>query len=137
MTYMRLTSAIALITALALVVAACVGERNAVTGTITFDGDLAIPAGAVLTVELRDVSLQDASSTLIASQTIEDPERFPIDFAVPYEPDDIDSRATYGLQVRITVQDRLMYVNDTAFDVLTRGNPGRGVDTWVVDVGGE
>ena len=71
-----------------------------------------------------------------ASQTIEGPERFPIDFAVPYELDDIDPRATYGLQVRITVQDRLIYINDTAFDVLTRGNPGRGVDMWVIAVAG-
>ena len=132
----RLASAIVLIAALTLVIAGCLGERNAVTGTITFDGDPTIPAGAVLAVELRDVSLQDASSTLIASQTIEDPERFPIDFSVSYEPDDIDPQATYGLQVRITVQDRLVYINDTSFDVLTRGNPGRGVDMWVVAVGG-
>ena len=136
MIYKRLASAIVLIAALALVMAACFGGRNAVTGTITFDGDPTIPAGVVLAVELRDVSLQDASSTLIASQTIEDPERFPIDFSVSYEPDDIDPQATYGLQVRITVQDRLVYINDTSFDVLTRGNPGRGVDMWVVAVGG-
>ena len=136
MIYKRLASAIVLIAALTLVIAGCLGERNAVTGTITFDGDPTIPAGAVLAVELRDVSLQDASSTLIASQTIEDPERFPIDFSVSYEPDDIDPQATYGLQVRITVQDRLVYINDTSFDVLTRGNPGRGVDMWVVAVGG-
>ena len=134
---MRLASTIILISALTLVVAACSGERNAVTGTITFDGDPAIPAGAVLSVEVRDVSLQDVSSTLIASQTIEDPERFPIDFAVPYEPDDIDPRATYGLQARITIQDRLIYINDTTFEVLTRGNPSRGVDMWVIAVGGE
>ena len=133
---MRRLSTIILISALTLVVAACGGERNAVTGTITFDGDPAIPAGAVLSVEVRDVSLQDVSSTLIASQTIEDPERFPIDFAVPYEPDDIDPRAIYGLQAKIALQDRLIYINDTAFEVLTRGNPSRGVDMWGIAVGG-
>ena len=132
---MRLISAAILIAALALAVGAC-GERNTVTGTITFDGDSAIPAGAVLTIELRDVSLQDAASKLIASQTFESPERFPIDFAVPYEPDDIDPRATYGLQIRVTLNDRLIFINDTAFDVLTRGNPTHGVDVWVIAVGG-
>ena len=129
-------STIALIAALALVMAACGGVRDAVTGTITFDGDDAIPAGAVVTVELRDVSLQDAASTLIASQTVADPEHFPIDFAVPYEPGDIDPRATYGLQVRITLGDRLIYINDTAFDVLTGGSPSSGVDMWVIAVDG-
>ena len=98
---MRIISAVLLVAALALAVGACGEGRNAVTGTIRFDGDSAIPdlgrdlehAGAVLTVALRDVSYQDAPSELIASQTIEDPERFPIDFAVPYKPDEIDPRA--------------------------------------------
>ena len=89
-----------------------------------------------MTVQLRDVSLQDAAAPLVASQTIEDPGRFPVDFAVPYEPGDIDQRATYGLQVRVTLHDRLIFINDTAFDVLTRGNPSRGIDMWVIAVGG-
>ncbi len=132
---MRIVSAIILTAALALTLAAC-GDRNAVTGTITFEGDQAIPEGAVMEVQLRDVSYQDAAAPLIASQTIEDPGRFPVDFAVPYEPGDIDPRAVYGLQVRVTLNDRLIYINDTAFDVLTRGNPGRGVDMWVIAVDG-
>ncbi len=132
---MRIISATILIAALAFTIAAC-GDRNAVTGTVTFDGDQTIPEGAVLEVQLRDVSLQDAAAPLIASQTIEDPGRFPVDFAVPYEPGDIDQRATYGLQVRVTLHDRLIFINDTAFDVLTRGNPSRGIDMWVIAVGG-
>ena len=133
---MRAVSAVVIVAALTLVVAACFWERNTVTGTITFDGDSAIPAGAVVTVQVRDVSYQDAASTLIASQTIESPVSFPVDFAVPYEPGDIDPRATYGLQVRITLDGRLIFINDTAFDVITDGNPRRGVDMWVVAVGG-
>ena len=133
---MRIVSAVFVVAALALAVGACGVGRNAVTGTITFDGDPAIPSGAVLTVELRDVSYQDAASELISSQTIEGPERFPVDFVVPYEPDDIDPRATYGLQISVTRNDRLIYINDTAFDVLTRGNPTHGVNVWVIAVGG-
>ncbi len=133
---MRLLSALILVAALALVFGACGEGRDAVTGTITFDGDPAIPPDAVLTVEIRDVSYQDAPSELISSQTIESPERFPIDFAVPYKPDEIDPRATYGLQVRITRNEHLIYINDTAFDVLTRGNPSHGVHVWVIAVGG-
>ena len=137
MVYMRVAATIVVVMAFVLALGVCTGDRNTVTGTITFDGDQAIPAGAVLTVQLRDVSYQDASSILIASQTIEDPERFPIEFSVPYDPDEIDSRAIYGLQVRIDSADgRLIYINDTAFDVLTRGNPSRRVDMWVIAVGG-
>ena len=132
---MRIALPIILIAAIALAVGFCVQRHNTVTGTITFDGDPTIPAGAVLTVELRDVSYQDAPSPLIASQVFQNPERFPIDFAVRYEPNDIDSRAIYGLIVRVTVNDRLIYINDTAFDVLTRGNPTHGLNVWVIAVG--
>lgn len=133
---MQVVLAVILLVALALAPAACGEDSHAVTGTITFDGNQSIPDGAVLEVQLRDVSYQDAPAPLIASQTIDDPGSFPIDFAVPYEPDDIDDRATYGLQTRITLNDRLIYINDTAFEVLTRGNPTRGIDMWVIAVGG-
>lgn len=132
---MRIALALILIAAIALAVGFCVQRHNTVTGTITFNGDPTIPAGAVLTVELRDVSYLDAASKLIASQTIPNPERFPIDFAVRYQPDDIDPRATYGLSVRVTLNNRLIYINDTAFDVLTRGNPTHGLNVWVIAVG--
>ncbi len=132
---MRIVLPIILIAVIALAVGFCVQRHNTVTGTITFQGDPTIPAGAVLTVELRDVSYQDAASTLIASQTIPNPQRFPIDFAVRYQPNDIDPRATYGLSIRVTLNNRLIYINDTAFDVLTRGNPTHGLNVWVIAVG--
>ena len=133
---MRSAVAIVLAATVMLAAVSCGLFGNTVSGTITYEGDQAIPDGAVVTVQVRDVSYQDAASTLIASQTIENPGRFPIDFSVPYDPGDIDSRAIYGLQVRITLDGSLIYINDTAFDVLTRGNPKRGVDMWVVSVGG-
>ena len=133
---MHFLFAIILLVALALTPVLCGDDRSVVTGTITFDGNPAIPEGAVLEVQLRDVSYQDAAAPLIASQTIEDPGRFPVYFVVPYDPGDIDLRATYGLQVRVTLHDRLIFINDTAFDVLTRGNPSRGIDMWVIAGGG-
>ena len=131
----RVVFTVILIVSAPLAVVAC-GENNTVSGTITFDGEPAIPEGAVLEVELRDVSYQDAAAPLIANQTIASPERFPVDFAIPYDPDDIDPRAVYGLQVSITLNGRLIYANDTAFDVLTRGNPRHGLGLWVIAVGG-
>ena len=85
----RVVFTVILIVSAPLAVVAC-GENNTVSGTITFDGEPAIPEGAVLEVELRDVSYQDAAAPLIANQTIASPERFPVDFAIPYDPDDID-----------------------------------------------
>ena len=104
------------------------------TGEITFAGDAAIPPGAVAEAQLRDVSLQDVASVLIASQTVDGPERFPVPFAIRYDPARIDERRAYGMQVSITVGGELAYLNDTAFDVLTGGYPSRDVAVEVVDV---
>lgn len=104
------------------------------TGEVTFAGDAAIPPGAVVDARLYDVSLQDVASVLIASQTIPSPERFPVPFTIRYDPARIDERRTYGMQVSIKVAGELVYVNDTAFHVLTGGNPSMDVEVEVVEV---
>ena len=97
-----------------------------VRGTVTYREGIDLTPGARLEVELRDTSLQDAAAPLIARQTIEDPGQAPIAFEVEYNRDDIDDRNTYSVQVRIIEEDgRLAFINDTAYDVITRGNPDR------------
>ena len=97
-----------------------------VKGTVTYRERLALTPGATLVVELRDVSLADAASTLIARQTIPDPGQVPIRFEVEYNRDDIDSRNRYSVSAKIVESDgRLAFTNDTAYEVITRGNPSR------------
>ena len=100
-------------------------ESNAsVTGTVTYRERLALTPDATLIVELRDVSYADAPAPLIARQTISGPGQVPIKFDVRYNRGDINSRNTYGLSARIIESDgRLAFTNDTAYDVITRGNP--------------
>ncbi len=97
-----------------------------VKGTVTYRERLALTPGATLVVELRDVSLADAASTLIARQTIPDPGQVPIRFEVEYNRDDIDSRNRYSVSAKIVESDgRLAFTNDMAYEVITRGNPSR------------
>lgn len=103
-------------------------------GEIAFAGDSAIPPGAVIEAELRDVSLQDVASVLIASQTIEGAERFPVPFAIRYDPAEIDERRDYSVQVSIRVGGELVYFNDTAFGALTRGYPSDNLAVEVVRI---
>jgi putative lipoprotein len=100
-------------------------EGNAaVTGTVTYRERLALTPGATLVVELRDVSYLDAAAPLIARQTIPNPGQVPIPFRVEYNRDDVDERNVYAVQARIIESDdRLAFTNDTAYDVITRGNP--------------
>ena len=105
---------------------------GAVSGTVTYRELIALTAGARLVVELRDVSLQDAAAPLIARQTIENPGQVPIEFKVEYSRADINSRNTYAIQASIIEADgRLAFTNDTAYDVITRGNPSK-VDMLLV-----
>ncbi len=103
-----------------------------VSGTVTYGERLALSPGAKLVVELRDVSYADAASTLIARQTISDPGQVPVKFKVEYNRDDVDSRNTYAVSAKIIESDgRLAFTNDTAYDVITRGNPDK-VDMLLV-----
>ena len=108
-------------------------EPNAsVSGTVSYRERLALTPGAKLVVELRDVSYQDAAAPLIARQTISDPGQVPIKFKVEYNRDDIRSRNVYAVSAKIIEGDgRLAFTNDTAYDVITRGNPSK-VDMLLV-----
>ena len=105
-----------------------------VSGTVTYRERLALTPGAKLEVQLRDTSLQDAAAPLIAQQVIENPGQVPIEFEIEYNRDDIESRNTYSVQARIVESDgRLAFINDTAYDVITGGNP-RQVEMLLVMV---
>ena len=108
-------------------------EPNAhVNGTVTYRERLALTPNATLVVELRDVSYADAPAPLIARQTISGPGQVPISFKVGYNREDIDSRSTYSISAEIVESDdRLAFTNDTAYEVITRGNPDK-VDMLLV-----
>ena len=77
-------------------------------------------------MQVRDTSYADAVAELVAEQVITDPGQVPISFEVDYDPGDIDSGNTYSVSARIEEADgRLAFINDTAYDVITRGNPKR------------
>ena len=100
--------------------------NSSVRGVVDYRERLALTPDATLVVELRDVSYADAPAPLIARQTISGPGQVPIEFKVEYNREDIDSRNTYSITARIVESDgRLAFTNDTAYEVITRGNPDR------------
>ena len=102
-------------------------EPNAsVSGTVTYRERISLSPGAKLVVEIRDVSYQDAAAPLIARQTISAPGQVPIEYRVGYNRDDVDSRSIYSVSAKIVESDgRLAFINDTAHEVITRGNPNK------------
>ena len=107
---------------------------RSVTGTVTYRERIALSPGATLTLKLRDVSYQDAAAPLIAEQVIHNPGQVPIEFEIEYHPEDINPRNTYSVQATITESDgRMAFTNDTAYEVITRGN-ARKADMLLVIV---
>ena len=93
-----------------------------VTGTVSYRERIALPPDAVVLVQLRDVSLMDVAAKLISEQTIRPEHSVPIPFSLPYAAKDIDERMTYSVFATIRSGDRLLFVSDRSYQVLTRGN---------------
>ena len=110
-------------------------QTNAsVTGSVTYRERIALTPDATVHVQLRDTSYQDAPSMLIAEQVIHNPGQVPINFKIDYNREDLEPRNTYSISARITGPDgRLLFINDTAYDVITGGNPSN-VDILLVMV---
>jgi putative lipoprotein len=101
-------------------------NRPAVTGTVSYREPVALPQDAVIEVSLLDVSLMDVAAKLISKQTITPEQSVPIPFKLHYDPQDIDQRMTYAVQARILDgDDKLLFVTDISYQVLTRGQPDR------------
>ena len=92
-------------------------EEITISGEVSYRERIALPPNAVLTVRLSDVSLADAPETVVAEQKIEPAGQVPIKFELKINPAVIQSNVNYALQARITVDDRLMFINDERYSV--------------------
>jgi len=99
------------------------GAATRVTGTVTYRERIALPANAVVHVELSDVSRADAAAVVISERDITGAGQVPIAFALPYDAAAIDPGREYAVRARINVDGRLMFTTEAAVRVITRGQP--------------
>ena len=105
-----------------------------VTGTVTYRERIALTPDAVVEARLIDISRADAPAVTIGQQVIENAGQVPIAFEIEYDPADIDEMFTYAIQVSIKEGDKLAFINDTTYLVITRDSPTH-VDMILVKVG--
>jgi uncharacterized lipoprotein YbaY len=104
-----------------------------ITGKITHVGSNTIDKNSQVEVSLRDVSLMDVASKLIASTTISDAKTFPISYKLKYNPSLITPHNTYALSARITGPDnKLLFINDVQTRVQFTGSTSPTVDVAVI-----
>ena len=97
---------------------------DSVTGTIAYLQRIALPPNAIILVQLQEVSRADAPARTIAQERITLGDRHvPVPFDLKFEPAKIDAKHSYVVSARIVVDDKLRFLSDKAYPVLTRDNP--------------
>ncbi len=93
-----------------------------VSGTAAYRQRIAMPAEAVLTVILEDVSRADTKATVLAesTQTFGD-RQVPLAFSLPVPSSKINPDADYNLRARIDVGGQMRFTTTRSNPVLTRG----------------
>ena len=95
-------------------------RAGTVEGSVTYLQRIAVPPGAKLLVELRDVSLMDVESKLIVAQEY-DLSAVPQDYELRFEDSQIFANNIYAMSARVTQGEKLLFITDTSYPVLTHG----------------
>lgn len=139
-TVIQRRTALATVLAAALL-AACAQTQPApnapvrvVVGSVDLRERVALPADAVLVVQLQDTSRADAAAPVVSQQSVRlEGLQPPYKFNLPVEPSRLNPAAQYTVSARITQGNQLMFINDTAYPVLT-GGAGAKADLVLVRV---
>ena len=123
---------------IALLLAAC-GDAGkdgarampAITGTVSFDQRVTVPADATLNVRLVDASNVNQKAQTVASTTVGPLGRPPIAFAVEYEKGRIDSARNYTIEADIRQGTDVLFLTGARYLVLTQGK-GNHVDLVLI-----
>ena len=98
-------------------------NEGTIDGSVTYLQRIALPRGAIVVVELFELSADGGNGTLVARHSFRAESQVPIRFQLGYDRSRISAARTYGVQVRILVDGALWFVNRQPEPVLTRGNP--------------
>jgi len=110
---------------------------NIIYGRVLLNGDVnqavRVPSDAQLVVRLEDISLADASSTVLKQTQISNLTTFPFYYRLQI-PTKISSALSYTLSAEITKGDTLLYITDTVIPVKTDTKSPITIDIPVVAV---
>lgn len=96
--------------------------RLTITGTLNYDNFVVTP-GCTIDVRLDDVTRADAPAITVSRQFINPRQSSPLPFDLFYTPSTIDQSHRYVIAARISCGGELLLTTDTAYPVLTMGNP--------------
>ncbi|MEH6583252.1 MAG: YbaY family lipoprotein [Halioglobus sp.] len=102
------------------------GRQDAVVGkvegAVVYRERMALPPGAIVEVELQDISRADAPASVMATLALTPEGGPPYNFSIEYDPAQIDEQMRYALHATIRLDDRLLFTNMDYIDAFS-GNP--------------
>lgn len=116
---------------IALATPRALAQPAVITGAATYRERIALRPGAVLEVELVDISRADAPAERIAQARIPVQGQVPIRFELPFDPARIEQRNRYAVRARLLYGAEFAFRSDRMFPVLTQG-AGRDVEILLV-----
>jgi putative lipoprotein len=96
-------------------------QPAAIRGTASYRERMALPPGAVLVVELIDISRANAPAERLAEARIPIQGQIPLAFTLAYDPARILPHHSYAVRGVIEIEGRAALRTDTIHPVLTRG----------------
>jgi putative lipoprotein len=98
-------------------------KQSEVTGYIYYRERIALPANAIVHVQLLDITRTNAPALLIAEQKISTGQQIPFNFELRYDPKKIDPKRIYAVHATISVEEQMWFANGIEHRVLTQGKP--------------
>ncbi|WP_070963745.1 YbaY family lipoprotein [Vibrio sonorensis] len=112
-------------------------HMQSVSGVVTYRERVALPANALITVSLQDISLADAPAIVLAKQSIEaDGKQVPFAFDLPYDSNNLKQGHTYSVSARIELEGKLLFITDTVYPVISDANQTHLVELTLIKAGG-
>lgn len=96
-------------------------EKKELSGTVAYRERIALPPGAIVEVQLLDVSLADAPAVVLGEVSITPVGQVPIPFTLTYDPAAIQPGHRYALQARISLDEKLLFTTDSHWAVFDGG----------------
>lgn len=137
MSAVRIVSALALITLLALLAPAAQAQGTAaVSGTINYRQRISLPANAIVTMQIAEITA-GRSGVIVAEQKFStNGAQVPFRFTVNFDPARLNQNAAYTIQGNITVDGKVVFTTSSLYRVYTQGNPVSNINVMMTQVGG-
>lgn len=98
--------------------ASLLAGAQTIDGTATYRERIDLPPNAVFEAALQDTTRADAPAVVLGRHLIEPVRRMPLEFSIPYDPQQLRPQGRYAVSGQITVDGQLWFATDTHNAVL-------------------